>query len=791
MQRKGQFMSVADPADAHGSHVSHGPPLSLRVRGGPRDGQLVKLTAAKCTIGSSQGCTLRLRGKDVRPVHCFIVRGKANTIVRRWSADTLINGESFDDRPLALGDRLRCGPVEFEIVDEAGESVGRQPAGEGDVACGPADPYATQMISGGADFRPSVTPGSRLESTLRDSTLDDGATIVGLKLGGKKSSGTATSGTATGRAKASVAALDEPTMTVAMSEVRALFAPEAKPATEANGGEEAASAKLSAKLSAELAEREREVANREVECAHQERTLGERDAELAGRQSELDACEAQLAEREQRIAQREQEAESRLAENAAEGEENRAEGDDIEESRQSLEEEREKVERAKRELDAEHAMHAAEHARWKEDHRQWKTQRQGAESQMEGLQAQVEHQLAEILSRRKHLDQDRDAWKTESDQHHRQLEERAAEVARQAEELETWRKDLDAEREKASALIAETSRYEQLCSELADVRGQLAQRDGEVAVAKEEIERLRSAGAGFEAAARSDAKNGESPDAGIAADRAALERQAEELIQLRSALDRERGEFDARVRAFDEAGEPHEVRGGGDENEAAADGGEGSNLSTWALLKDKIDFVDDEPPAPPRAKSPEASSFAPRQAEPVGDDPESIERYMASLLTRVGGRSTHSEPGAATAASSLPPSESHVEASQAAASDASDATPDARVRRAHRSTQSVTPEEVAAMRELANMNARVAITRHGARQLIPKILGKAVMSVAAFAGAAAVYLLKAQDDVRYLAAAGACAVVGAMFFARGMTTVSQLFASRRPPRSGEMEGDRS
>ncbi|MEX2186816.1 MAG: FHA domain-containing protein [Pirellulales bacterium] len=744
-------MSVADPNGSHipGYQTLPGSPLSLRVRGGPRDGQLVKLTAAKCTIGSSRGCTLRLCGRDVRPVHCLIVRGKANTVVRRWSADTLVNGEPFDDRQLLVGDRLRCGPIEFEIVHESGESVPRQP-----------------------------TPGQPIWSeSVAPQTADSGATQIMSQRDGFAPSAVTSFDAA--------AATGEPTMTVAMSEVRSLFAPSAKGKSASDAAPNAAAEESAQAAAAALAEREAE--------------LSRRHSQLESREGQLDQREQEVKQREQAVESRELEIESRSAAVAESHEASPAAGEENDEARRQIDEEREKIERAKRELDAQHAVHAAEHDRWKEDHRQWKAQRQAAENQMEGLHAQVEHQLAEILARRKNLDQDRDAWKTESEQHRRQLEERAVEVARQAEELETWRRDLDAARERAAALIEETSRYEQLCSELADVRHQLAQRDGEIAAAREEVERYTAASARLPvgvaasgAANDSDASRA-SAEADFAAQRAELERHAEDLLAARSRFERDRAEFDARVREFDAVGEPHAVRtGGGDDAGSSVQGDGGlSGLSTWALLKDKIDFADDEPndepnddAAPPTPRSRSATSPASQAAEPIGsqaigDDQESIERYMANLMKRVGGKGSEPQSGATNHAPS-PASSAPRGGEKRSATSGTIAKPvEERPRPPQRSTKTVTPEEVAAMRELANLNARVAITRHGARQMIPNVIGKAAVSAVSFAAAAAVYLLNLNHDERYLAAAAACALVGALFLARTITSVPQLFVSRR------------
>src|SRR5687767_11115844 len=92
-------------------------PLTLRVCGGSHHGRLITIRSPKCTIGSAGGCTLRLRAAGVRPLHCWILRGRAGTVVRRCSAGTLLNGQAYEDAPLKDGDRLRIGTVELEVVE--------------------------------------------------------------------------------------------------------------------------------------------------------------------------------------------------------------------------------------------------------------------------------------------------------------------------------------------------------------------------------------------------------------------------------------------------------------------------------------------------------------------------------------------------------------------------------------------------------------------------------------------------------------------------------------------------
>jgi hypothetical protein len=61
---------------------------------------------------------VRLGSKAVDALHCLILRGQRATVVRRWSPNTRLNGASFVDASLAVGDRLAVGPVELEIVED-------------------------------------------------------------------------------------------------------------------------------------------------------------------------------------------------------------------------------------------------------------------------------------------------------------------------------------------------------------------------------------------------------------------------------------------------------------------------------------------------------------------------------------------------------------------------------------------------------------------------------------------------------------------------------------------------
>ena len=100
-------------------------PLQLRVIGTQRHGQIVEVDTPRCTVGSAQDCAVRLRAAGVRPLHCVILRGLDGFAIRSLGADTFLNGRAFREQSLRAGDRLRFGPIEFEVLGEAVPPIAR------------------------------------------------------------------------------------------------------------------------------------------------------------------------------------------------------------------------------------------------------------------------------------------------------------------------------------------------------------------------------------------------------------------------------------------------------------------------------------------------------------------------------------------------------------------------------------------------------------------------------------------------------------------------------------------
>jgi hypothetical protein len=108
--------------------------LTLRVQGPGGTSQTVVLTSACCRIGSGETCTLRLRAPGIRDVHCVIFRGPQQTVVRGLAKETWLNGVTFFESHVAVGDRLQLGRLEIEVLgderlgDEAGAANTQQAA---------------------------------------------------------------------------------------------------------------------------------------------------------------------------------------------------------------------------------------------------------------------------------------------------------------------------------------------------------------------------------------------------------------------------------------------------------------------------------------------------------------------------------------------------------------------------------------------------------------------------------------------------------------------------------------
>lgn len=95
---------------------------------------LAELSGTPQTIGGGPKCTIRLDGAGLRPLHCVVTPSGASQVVRRWAPGTQLNGLDFTEAALSVGDLLRVGSIDLQVIAlpiEPGEAEA-QPATSSD-----------------------------------------------------------------------------------------------------------------------------------------------------------------------------------------------------------------------------------------------------------------------------------------------------------------------------------------------------------------------------------------------------------------------------------------------------------------------------------------------------------------------------------------------------------------------------------------------------------------------------------------------------------------------------------
>lgn len=109
-----------------------------------RTGEVIEVGTQKATIGSNASSTVRLGGADVAPLECLLLRGAARSVVRWYDSAAAASGnDAFEDELLTVGDQLRIGEAELDILSDAGASTHKSPAMLGADVAG----YATRLES--------------------------------------------------------------------------------------------------------------------------------------------------------------------------------------------------------------------------------------------------------------------------------------------------------------------------------------------------------------------------------------------------------------------------------------------------------------------------------------------------------------------------------------------------------------------------------------------------------------------------------------------------------------------
>ena len=98
--------------------------VKLKVLEGSHAGKEIAIRGSKFLIGRSDECNLRPNSDAISRRHCIIIVSGDVVGIRDLKSrnGTLLNGEKItSDRRLREGDRLRVGPLEFEVLIKSAE----------------------------------------------------------------------------------------------------------------------------------------------------------------------------------------------------------------------------------------------------------------------------------------------------------------------------------------------------------------------------------------------------------------------------------------------------------------------------------------------------------------------------------------------------------------------------------------------------------------------------------------------------------------------------------------------
>ncbi|NLE39364.1 MAG: FHA domain-containing protein [Pirellulaceae bacterium] len=104
--------------------------VKLVVLGGKNAGRVIPITVEKFFIGRAEDCHLRPNTDLVSRHHCAITVDEEEVSVRDFGSrnGTLVNGERIrGEEELKSGDKLKVGPLEFEVRVEVALTAAKKP----------------------------------------------------------------------------------------------------------------------------------------------------------------------------------------------------------------------------------------------------------------------------------------------------------------------------------------------------------------------------------------------------------------------------------------------------------------------------------------------------------------------------------------------------------------------------------------------------------------------------------------------------------------------------------------
>lgn len=748
--------------------------LALRVVGSEHHGRVLRIHAPKCTIGSAAGCTLRLKASGVRDVHCLVLRGPGGLVVRSWSPDTRLNGQTVTDAPLHIGDRLAVGPIELEVLNPASldQLVENSPLGAIDNGrLTRLEQKAREAARARDELAGRLAQRDEHVAQLEERLATTQQLIDQLQVESQAHSGPKTAPDAATLAEIESLKQQAETLAQQFEVARHSFAAER-----------------------DTWQRERQHLQQQVEEAQNQIQLlthgiEQARADITQKQTAWDHQHAHLIAdleraRQQNATHVEQQREAREAEVAITHWRERAEElaqqiEELQNTHQDAASEhlklRAELEAGARELDAEterlferEEALAAQLQEFEAEYERASIELETRQQQLEALRIDLETRQAALEAHTPVETSSDDALEAQSEEItslQQQLVNLQAISEQQASELEQCRAELDARAQQLEALQIDLEARQAALEAHAPVE---TSPDETLEAQAAEIAALQQQLADLQANYQQQASEWEQRCAELDERASALDRQAEELRLEAERLAAEERELQCQREAASELSTHDDQPPEQDAAETADYVPQSAadiiaRLNASGLWKDD-EVAIDEPPAEPAMPEPVWKSLVTEEPRPAlvaaHDEEDSIEAYMQRLLKRVSGEN-ESRPHSSPAKPSLPivspvvretpaekptiAAEPHVEPF-----DPSTYVP-----------RSMAPEassKLAAMRELANSSARSAIHTSTKRRHAKHLSGKLGMSI--FAVAAAISLgwlaLQTHSTLSYYAAIGAC-----------------------------------
>lgn len=685
--------------------------LALRVLGSEHHGRVLRIQAPKCTIGSAVGCTLRLKAPGVRDVHCLVLRGPGGLVVRSWSPDTRLNGQTVTDAPLHAGDHLAIGPVELEVLDPAGLDQRAENSPPGAIDHGRLSKL---------EHKAREAARARDELTRRLAERDQSVAQLEERL-----------------------ATTQQLVDQLQAETQAHSTPETAP--DAATLAEIESLKQQAETLAQQFEVARHSFATERDTWQRERQNLQQQVEEAQNQIQLltHGIEQARAEAIQKQATWDHQHTHLIA--------------DLERARQQ------NATHIEQQREAREAEVAITH--WRERAEELAQQCEALQQQIEELQnthedaaskhlklrAELEAGARELDAETERLFEREEALATQTQEFEAEYERASTELETRQQQLEALRIDLEARQAALEAhtpaatslddaLQAQAEEIAALKQQLADLQANYEQQISDLAQRRAELDE------------RANALDRQAEELRLEAERLA----AEEL-----ELQRQREAASEQPTHDDQPSEQESAETAEYVPQSAAD--IIARLNASGLWKDD-EVAFDEPPAEPATPEPAWKSLVTEEAKPAPvaahDEEDSIEAYMQRLLQRVSGES-ESRPHSSPAKQSLPivsPVVCEMPAEKASITAEPIVEPFDPSTYVPRSTAPEASSKLAAMRELANSSARSAIHTSTKRRHAKHLSGKLGMSI--FAVAAAISLgwlaLQTHSTLSFYAAIGAC-----------------------------------